>query len=161
MKIKVVGIGHEMAGDDQAGLVIVRRWQEQHGKDYSCAGVEVQLLDSPGINLLGALAGLDAAVITAAVSSGAPVGQVRSLKKPELGGIRQLVSGGSARGALETLSLGRELVPENLPQVLVLIGIEGAAFTLGEGLSPAVRIAIPQAIVAINQALEELIAGNS
>ncbi|MFL7813756.1 MAG: hydrogenase maturation protease [Anaerolineales bacterium] len=157
MKIKVVGLGQEMAGDDQAGLLIARRWQEQHGRDYASAGVEVQLLESPGINLLGALAGLDAAVLTAAVSSGAPLGHVRQIRGPELDSWRQSAGGGSARGALETLSLGQELIPEDLPGELVLIGIEGAAFTLGEGLSPAVRAAVPQAIAAINQLLDRLI----
>jgi hydrogenase maturation protease len=146
-----------MAGDDQAGLVIARHWQVQHGKEYTRAGVDVQILESPGINLLGALAGLDAAVLTAAVSSGAPLGHVHRLQEPELGGLRQLAGRGSARGALETLSLGQELVPEDLPQALVLIGIEGASFTLGEGLSPAVHAAVPQAIAAINQVLHELI----
>ena len=45
------------------------------------------------------------------------------------------------------------MAPEELPKELVLIGIEGAAFGLGEDLSPAVRAAIPQAIETLNQAL--------
>ncbi len=159
MRIKLLGLGHEMAGDDEIGLVLIRSWQEQHGAKYSKVGVEVEFLDSPGVNLLGALAGLDAAVLAAAVSSGASLGWVHQFREPGLGEILRNSGRGSVRGALETLSLGRQLVPEDLPEELTLIGIEGAAFTLGEGLSPAVRAAIPEAIQVINQVLDKWLAG--
>jgi hydrogenase maturation protease len=157
MKIKILGLGHEMTGDDEIGLVIVRRWQELHGGDYSKEGVESQILESPGINLLGTIAGLDAAVLTAAVHGGAPPGTIHLFRDKELEELPTSCSGGSARGAAETLSLGSRLIPEDLPEVLVLIGIQGAAFRLGEGLSPAVLAAVPEAISVINQIVDDLL----
>lgn len=150
----VVGLGHEMHGDDEIGLEIVRCWVEKYGEDIP--GTKTVLLESPGLNLLGLIAGLDAAILVAAIRGGAPPGTVQIIKDEVLttceGSSRQL--GGWS--AAETLSLGRHLAPEDLPEKLVLIGIEGAAFGLGEGLSPAVRAAIPEALRALNLALKEI-----
>ena len=155
MKIVLVGLGHEMHGDDEIGLEIVRRWSAEHKKEYSGLEVQTILLESPGINLLGSIAGLDAAILVAAVRSGAPQGTVQILKNEALSAWEGSGSKKGGWGAAETLSLGRQLAPEDLPEKLILIGIEGAAFGLGEGLSPAVRAAIPQALQALDQTLEE------
>lgn len=146
-----------MQGDDEVGLLIVRRWQEEHGDDYSSKGIEIQLLESPGLNLLGALAGLDAAVLVDAVQSGAPAGTIHELLEKDLEGFQESIPPAQRWGAAETLSLGRRLVPEDLPEQLVIIGIEGAVFTLGEGLSPAVRAAIPEALDLINRTLDAMV----
>ena len=153
MKIMLVGLGHEMHGDDEIGLEIVRRWSAEHKDEYSGLEVQTILLESPGINLLGSIAGLDAAILVAAVRSGAPLGTVRILKDEELAAWEGSGSKKGRLGAAETLSLGRQLAPENLPEQLILIGIEGGAFGLGEGLSPAVRAAIPRAIEKLDQVL--------
>ena len=157
MKIILVGLGHEMHGDDEIGLEVVRRWSEEHAGDFSEMEIQTRILESPGINLLGTIAGLDAAILVAAIRSGAPQGTVQILKDQGLTAFE-----GSSRkkirwGAAETLSLGRQLAPEDLPEKLVLIGIEGAAFGLGEGLSPAVRAAIPEALTALDHVLEEIV----
>jgi hydrogenase maturation protease len=153
MKIILVGLGHEMHGDDEIGLEVVRTWSEKFG-DVN-PGVQIALLESPGLNLLGTIAGLDAAIFVAATRSGAPVGTVQILEGEELSIGQEFSQKISAWGAAETLSLGKELSPEDLPERLVLLGIEGAAFGLGEGLSPAVRAAIPQALSALDQILEK------
>ncbi len=156
MKIILVGLGHEMHGDDEIGLEIVRRWSAEHMGKYPGLDIQTSLLESPGINLLGQIAGLDAAILVVAVRSGAPPGTVKILKDQELADFE----GSSAKqrrwGAAEALSLGRQLAPEDLPKQLILISIEGAAFGLGEGLSPAVRAAIPGALKALDQALNKI-----
>ena len=154
MGILLVGLGHEMHGDDEIGLEVVRAWTEKYGEKNPT--VQTALLESPGLNLLGTLAGREAAILVAALRSGARLGTVRILKMEELsfdhGSSRKI----SAWGAAESLSLGRELAPEELPEKLVLIGIEGASFGLGEGLSPAVRASIPEAMKSLNQILKDL-----
>lgn len=155
MKIILVGMGHEMHGDDEIGLEVVRRWSAENQGKYRGMKIQTSLLESPGVNLLGLIAGLDAAILVAAIRSGAPLGTVLVLDKEELTispGAEISWGGG---GAAETLSLGRQLAPDDLPDKLVLLGIEGAAFGLGEGLSPAVRASIPQALQALNQVLNE------
>ncbi len=156
MKVILVGLGHEMHGDDEIGLEIVRRWSAENMGKYPGLNIQTSVLESPGINLLGQIAGLDAAILVAAVRSGAPPGTVRILKDQEMADFEG--SRGKPRrwGAAETLSLGRQMAPEYLPEQLIMISIEGTAFGLGEGLSPAVRAAIPDALKALDQALKEL-----
>ena len=151
MKIILVGLGHEMHGDDEVGLEIVRRWAEKE-----IPGVQTALLESPGLNLLGVIAGRDAAILVAAIRVGAPLGSVQVFHDLESDTFRESNKKGSGWGAAETLSLGRQLIPEDLPGKLILVGIEGAAFGLGEGLSPAVRGAIPEAVCTLDKILNEL-----
>ena len=160
MEIMLVGLGHEMHGDDEIGLEIINRWSEDHSERL---GVEVQikLLDSPGINLLGLIAGLDAAILVAAIHSGAPPGTIHLLNGEQLAALDGISRKGGGWGTAQALSLGYHLAPEDLPETLILIGIEGAAFGLGEGLSPAVRAAIPDALLVIDKTLKDITRKNN
>ena len=82
MNIIVVGLGHEMHGDDESGLEIVRRWSEKSAE--RSPEVQTVLLDNPGLNLLGLIAGRDAAILVAAIQAGAPLGTVRVFQDQEL-----------------------------------------------------------------------------
>jgi hydrogenase maturation protease len=156
MKVKLIGLGHYMRGDDEIGLILVERWKEEHASAFQEQQIEVEILESPGINLLGAIAGLDAAVLVDAVQSGAPAGRVIQFTEDDL----EVFGDGSGSvhgwGAAETLSLGRQLIPEDMPEKVILIGVESLVFELGEGLSPAVKSAIPKALAVINEVLGEL-----
>ena len=157
MLIKLLGLGHSMRGDDEIGLVIVQRWLDQHRADYPEEVIEAALLESPGVNLLGEIAGRDAAILVDAVQSGAPPGTLHKLSEEDL-----LTFGGGAGsahgwGVAETLSLGRRLAPEDLPEKIFIIGVEAVQFELGEDLSPAVRIVIPGAVEMINRILDEFL----
>ena len=154
MDIILVGVGHEMHGDDESGLEIVRRWVEISAERYP--EVQTALLDDPGLNLLGLIAGRDAAILVAAVRAGAPLGTVQVFSAQDLVELTGASGKGGARGAAETLSLGRRLAGEDLPGVIILVGIEGAVFGLGEGLSPAVRGGIPTALAMIDQEIQKI-----
>ena len=142
-----------MHGDDEIGLQVVLRWAEQQAGSHIHPEIQTAILESPGLNLLGTIAGQDAAILVAAIRSGAPAGTVQIYQDEELEMLQGTAGTSWAGGAAETLSLGRRLIPEDLPKRLVLIGIEGAAFGLGEGLSPAVDAAFPQALVEIDRSL--------
>jgi hydrogenase maturation protease len=157
MRIKLIGLGHDLRGDDQVGLEIIKRWKKDHAEDYTEDQLEVEVLESPGLNLLGAIAGLDTAVLVDAVQSGAPAGTVIQFKEEDLEVFGPGSGSGHGWGAAETLALGQQLVPDNLPDQIILIGVEAVVFELGEGLSPAVRAALPEAIQLINKLLEDLI----
>ncbi len=152
----MVGLGHEMHGDDEIGLEVVRHWSEIHAGKFSGREIQTSLLESPGINLLGLIAGLDAAILVAAVHSGARPGTIHILEDEQLTSLEGISRKGGGWGAAQTLSLGHQLAPEDLPEKLILIGIEGAAFSLGEGLSPAVKAAIPEALTALDQTLKKI-----
>jgi hydrogenase maturation protease len=156
MRIKLLGLGHYLRGDDEIGLELVRRWKVKHEAEYPETLIEVEILESPGVNLLGALAGLDAAVLVDAVQSGAPPGTVLKFGEEDLVVFGKGSGSVHGWGAAETLALGRRLVPEILPPVIILIGVEAVAFELGEGLSPAVRASIPKALGMINRVLKKL-----
>jgi hydrogenase maturation protease len=161
MRIKIVGLGHDMHGDDEIGLEIVRRWTAEEPRHMSDLDLDHALLDDPGINLLGVIAGLDAAILVAAVDSGAAPGTIQIIRNEILAAKTGISRKGGGGGAAETLSLGHQIAPDDLPETLILIGIEGASFSLGEGLSPAVRAAIPEALTTLDQILKETIRSNN
>jgi hydrogenase maturation protease len=154
-KIKIIGIGHSMRGDDEVGLEIVRRWLDSHMADFPDS-IKAEILESPGLTLLGEIAGLDAAILVDAVQSGAPPGTLHQLSEDDLLNFGEGTGSAHGWGAAETLSLGRQLAPEDLPEKIILIGVEAVQFELGEGLSPAVRGAIPKAVDMINRVLGKL-----
>ena len=157
MQIKLIGLGQFMRGDDEIGLELVKRWMADHEAEYPEGQIEALILESPGINLLSEIAGLDAAILVDAVQSGAPEGTVIKFREEDLEVFGAGSGSGHGWGAAETLSLGRQLAQDDLPRQIILIGVEAAGFVLGEGLSPAVRAAIPEALKMINQVLGELI----
>ena len=161
MKIKLLGLGHSMRGDDEIGLIAVQRWKEEHGDSYPKDQVEADILESPGLNLLGNIAGQDAAVLIDAVQSGAPAGTLHILAEEDLASFTDGSGSAHGWGAAETLSLGHRLVPEDMPPVIILVGIEAVQFELGEGLSPAVKAAIPKAVNAIQLEIKRLIRSQS
>ncbi len=58
MQIKILGIGQSLRGDDEVGLEIIQRWIKDQASATS-ETVETEVLESPGITLLGVIAGLD------------------------------------------------------------------------------------------------------
>lgn len=156
MMIKLLGLGQSMRGDDEIGLIIVQRWIDDFRSDYPDEDIEAVVLESPGINLLSEIAGRDAVLIVDAVQSGARVGTLHKITEEDLATFDDGSGSAHGWGAAETLSLGHQLIPEEMPQKVFVIGVEAIQFELGEGLSPAVKIAIPGALKMINQVLDEL-----
>jgi len=154
-KIKILGIGQSMRGDDEVGLEIVQRWLDSYIADFPDS-IDAAILESPGLTLLGEIAGQDAAILVDAVQSGAPPGTLHQLSEDDLLNFGEGTGSAHGWGAAETLSLGRKLAPEDLPEKIILIGVEAVQFELGEGLSPAVRGAIPKAVDMINRVLGKL-----
>lgn len=157
MRIKILGIGQSLRGDDEVGLEIVRRWQESHSADNPDHTIEVEIVESPGLSLLGLIAGLDAVILVDAIQSGAPPGTLHKLTEEDLLNFGEGTGSAHGWGAAETLSLGRQLSPDDLPERIFIIGVEAVQFELGEGLSPAVEASIPKAINMINQLIQELL----
>ena len=157
MQIKILGIGQSLRGDDEVGLEIVRRWRDSHRPNYSEYTIEAETAESPGLSLLGLIAGLDAAILVDAVQSGAPPGTLHKLAEEDLLDFGEGTGSAHGWGTAETLSLGRQLAPEDLPERIFIIGVEAVQFTLGEGLSPAVEASIPMAVEMINGILGEFL----
>lgn len=146
IKVKIIGLGNDWRGDDAAGLQVVRRLQEEQ---LSFA----EILENPGT--AGALADAwkDASrvvVVDAMVTGGQP-GTIYRFDAHDGVVTFPLPRSSSSHGwgLSEALALGRLF--QELPPVLIVYGIEGENFNLGEGLSPAVAAAIPEAARRIAQ----------
>lgn len=133
-RLQVIGCGNVLAGDDSAGVEIVRRLRERG--DCRCA-----LRDLPhgGVELLESFEEADVILFLDAVSSGAPPGTVHLVPLPWPGieprGLSSLSSHGW--GLTETLELARAL-GRRTPR-LMLLGVEVAEVSLAARRSVAVE----------------------
>ena len=149
--IKIIGIGQSLRGDDAAGLSAVRLWVETFHAEALPQGVQVELAELPGIGLLNLLQGAHCAILVDAVHSGAIPGTIQRLTENQLESFTTGSGSAHGWGVAETLSLGRQLEPTNLPPELILIGIEADQLDLGEALSPDVASSLPEVAHLIEQ----------
>jgi hydrogenase maturation protease len=151
--IKVIGIGQSLRGDDGAGLAAVRLWNEIYPHQRDRQNIHVELAELPGVSLLGLLEGATLAILVDAVSSGALPGTVHQLAEDQLDTFGDSSASAHGWGVAETLLLGRNLFPSQMPRKLILIGIEAGQLSLGEQLSPAVEASIPEVARLIEQCI--------
>jgi hydrogenase maturation protease len=147
--IKVIGIGNDWRGDDAAGLLVARRLRQENLP-------HVEISENPGT--AGALADAwkDAGqvIVVDAVSSGGQPGTIYRFNALAPGAAFPVSRSASSHGwgLSEALALGRLF--QELPPILIIYGIEGKNFTLGEALSPAVAAAIPEATRRIAEEIQ-------
>jgi hydrogenase maturation protease len=151
-RLLVIGVGQEFRGDDAAGLLIARRLRE-------ILGPEATILEKSGAagDLLAAWEGADAVILTDAVHGGGPPGKIYRFPVHEAALPAELFPAASthAWGIAQAVALGQVL--RQLPPFLVVYGIEGRDFGIGQTLSPAVAQAIPAAARLIRQEIEEFL----
>jgi hydrogenase maturation protease len=139
-----VCLGSRYRGDDAVGPLVADRLR--------AAGATVLDCDDEPTRLLERWAGLELVVIVDAVCSGAPPGTVHRLPLDDGPLPRDLrLASTHAFSLPETLELAR--VVGRAPKRVVVLGVEGAAFGMGDPLTPAVADAIEDAAAA---ALDEI-----
>lgn len=126
-------LGSRYRGDDGVGPLVADRLR--------AAGALVLECDDEPTRLLDAWAGLDLVVIVDAVSSGAAAGTVHRVEAGE-GPLPQDLGLASthAFSISDALELGRTL--GRAPRRVVVIGVEGTAFGMGDPVTPAVESAL-------------------
>lgn len=143
MSLRVLGIGNVARRDDGVGVWVARRLAARLGDD-----ADVRVLGDDGFALLDALAGVDEAILIDAVQSGAAPGTLHRFDAaaaplpPD-----QLRCSTHLLGIAEAIELARAL--GQLPARLVVYGIEGADFGIGEGLSAPVAAAAAALVEAL------------
>jgi hydrogenase maturation protease len=152
MNILILGIGQSLRGDDAAGLEAVRLWQNQY--PYSASRFSVEVCELPGLGLLNLLEGMQAAVLVDALQTSAGPGSLVRLGPDELAVFTPETQSAHGWGVAETLCLGRSLYPELARCRITLIGIVGAQFDLGAGLSPAVLAGLKEAADLIEKEVQ-------
>jgi hydrogenase maturation protease len=136
-RLLIVGCGNPAAGDDSAGIEIVRRLSDLGG-----CGCELRAETGPGVGLLDLLPLGDVVLFFDAVTSGGVPGTLylTSLPSAELEPRALGSLSGHGWGLVETLKLANAL-GRTVPR-LVLLGIEAGTVTQGAPRSAAVEQAI-------------------
>ncbi|MGB8858800.1 MAG: hydrogenase maturation protease [Ilumatobacteraceae bacterium] len=153
--ITVIGIGNPYRHDDAAGLVVLARLQHRFHGDRR---VRMAELDGEPVRLIQAWEGSDHVLIVDAVRSLQPAGTIHRFTADGLTGATAdgvALGGGHLLGLGEAIDLARAI--SRLPRELDVVGIEGADFELGEGLSDAVSAACETATATIVERIEQLL----
>jgi hydrogenase maturation protease len=134
-----IGVGNPFRSDDGAGRAVVRRLRGEIP-----TGVKVLEETGDGAELLEAWKGADAVILVDAVQSGAPPGTIHRLdaRTEKLPAWFSHASTHSF-GVAEAIELARTM--GDLPDQLIVYGIEGLDFSAGTALSPEVAAAVPGA----------------
>jgi hydrogenase maturation protease len=148
-RLLVIGVGQEWRGDDAAGLLVARLLQEM-------VGPEVMVRENSGAahELLDAWQEADAVILIDAVQGGGRPGEIYRFPVHEQPLPAEFFPAASSHawGVAQAVALGRVL--GQLPPYLVVYGVEGRNFGLGQELSPEVAQAIPEVARRIRQEIE-------
>jgi hydrogenase maturation protease len=146
MRVRVVGCGNPLAGDDSVGLEIVRRLRAQG--ESEC---DLVTLPQPGVELLDALQGAEVVLFIDAVSSGAPPGTLHltPVPSPALQSRTLSALSGHGWGLPEMVGLTAAL-GRRTPR-LVLLGIELATAEPGTPRSEAAEGAVQTVVEKFSQ----------
>ena len=157
-RILIAGFGSVDRGDDGVGALVAARVAERMPATNNVGPI------SDPLDLLTEFNGADLVIVVDALRSGTPPGTIRTLEMDVsdtsgANGRAEPVRGGSSThgiGLAGVLRIARAL--GQTPRRLVVIGIEGASFNLGNGLSEAVSAAIPEAVARALEIIEEVCA---
>jgi hydrogenase maturation protease len=147
MKTLVIGIGNQFRGDDAVGLLVARGLTS-----LNLDGVSVIEHSGEGASLLEAWKDFQSVIIIDAVVSGEEVGTLHTLDAHQQTIPTDFFHYSShAFGLAEAVELARTL--NKLPEHLLIFGVEGINFNLGESLSQQVQEAISQMVSRIQSFL--------
>lgn len=148
MKIKIIGCGNPLAGDDGVGVHVIRQLKNISLPDK----VSVMEGGTDPLNLLEMLRGAEKVILVDAVRGAGEPGEVYVL------GVEQLDLEAEAGVSLHQFSLahvlrlGQALCPKEMPLEIVVVGVEAQETSpFNTGLSPAVEAAVPKAIQAVKE----------
>ena len=144
-RLLIVGCGNPAAGDDSAGLEVVRRLSE-----LGDCGCDLRAETAPGVELLDIFSLADVILFVDAVTSGGIPGTLflTSLPSKELEPRALGALSSHGWGLYQTLELARAL-GRSVPR-LFLLGIEAGTVTQGASRSPAVEQAIALVVERIS-----------
>lgn len=148
-KILVIGIGNELRSDDAAGLLVARQV-----KNRNLPGVQVREFTGDGAEMMDAWVGFQSVFVFDATSPAEAPGTVHRFEghREPLPAALFNVSTHSF-GLAEAIELGRSL--KRIPDELIVYGIEGENFTLGQSISPAVTASIQAVSEAVSAELRK------
>ena len=147
-RIAVIGVGNILMGDEGVGVRAV----EELGRLKLPEGV--QLIDAGTAihSLMGRLSEFDKLVIVDAVKGGGPPGTIYRLALDEIESDPSRILSLHDLGVLETLRIERLI--GDVPEEVVIVGIEPERVEPSLELSPVLRERLPELIRAVLEELE-------
>lgn len=146
--IMVIGVGNRFRGDDAAGLIAADRLRAA-----SLPRVTVSAFLGDAAALIEQWQDAESVVIIDAVVSGAPPGTIHCVAVSEKTLPEDIATTSThSFGLRQAVELARTL--GRLPQQLTVVGIEGASFEPGTGLSAAVSDAMNDAVTKVRELLK-------
>ena len=145
--VVVAGFGTEYRRDDGVGVAVAARLAGRPGVE------DIGPVADP-LDLLGRWDDADLAVVVDALRSGAAPGTLRTIELPS--GLPEKGSGATSThgiGLAGVVRLARAV--GRAPGRVVVVGVEGADFGQGTGLSPQVEAAVPAAVDAVLRIIGE------
>lgn len=139
----IIGVGNDFRGDDCAGLEVARRLRA-----LNLPGVVITEHAGEGAALMETWRAASRVILIDAAQSGAAPGTVHRLDASTQAIPAAFFSYSThAFSVAEAVEMARAL--GELPPNLIIYGIEGTRFALGEALSPAVEAAIARVTDAV------------
>jgi hydrogenase maturation protease len=151
--VTVIGVGNPYRRDDAAAREVLDLLAARYGDDSRVRLVE---LDGEPVRLVQAWEGSSTVVLVDAVRSGADAGTVHEVDAATVvrfpsSGVG--IGGGHLLGLSEAVDLARAL--DRLPPTLHLIGVEGADFEYGVGLSATTADACARAAERVSTLVDD------
>jgi len=152
--VLVLAVGNVLLGDDGVG----QRLLAELGTLAARWGVAVELVDggTQGMALLGFLTGRRAVVLLDAVAVGAAAGTVHRLRDEAVFAAAPKAGMTTHEASAVELLRAAALVGE-LPDEVVVVGVEPATIETGVGLSEVVDASVPDALRAAVEAVDTLV----
>lgn len=152
-KVLILGVGSPF-GDDRLGWVAAQAVENSPVVAACAEDVIVRALDRPGAGLVREWSDTDRLILLDAVRTGAMPGSMHRLTGDRIASWR---AGATSHGigVAEALALAGGL--GELPERVVLLGLEADAAHNGDGLSPAVAAALPQLVRAVEREVGRLL----
>jgi hydrogenase maturation protease len=148
--ILVIGVGNEYASDDAAGLLVARRLKQAGPRDFA-----TREESGEGASLIEAWKGVAHVIVIDAVRSGGEPGSLHRMDTSAVALPAESFRGSThAFGLYEAVELARSL--GQLPQRVIVFGIEGQNFAAGRSVSVAVERAINPAARTVLNEIERL-----
>jgi hydrogenase maturation protease len=155
MATLIIGVGNADRGDDAVGLAVVRRLRDDRGSSHEGAAAPATMIEASGEGtaLIEAWRSVDTVILIDAVRSGAAPGTIHRLEvhaQPLPTNVRHAST--HAFGVAEAIELARTL--GQLPQRMIVYGIEGYRFGAGAGLSAEVEWAAERVVKQLRESGE-------
>ena len=151
-RVLIAGIGNVLLGDDGVGPYVARVLSSSFEFE---AGVQVEDLGTPALDLIDHLTGLDALILLDSVDDGNPPGTVAVYRKEDILQHGPPVRMDTHSPALTESLLAAEFVG-SAPKEVMLIGISGSRYDAGCQLSVPVQNAVAHMIDEVLLELDRL-----